>query len=108
MQTLPFSSSAATMAVSSLCHLVQHDLLPVLAPTGVERAVRIEPAVGVRTKIIAQPLQQICWPPRAAQPVIIAERGRKGRDRDAMPDGQRDDAAPRALRFQHGFPKVVL
>src|ERR1041384_1420493 len=78
--------------------LPERDFLAVLAPAGVERARRVEPAVGVGAEIVAQPLQQIGWPAGAAQPVIIAERGGEGGDRHPVLDRQGDDAAPGGLR----------
>src|SRR5215469_16975849 len=91
--------------VSALLHGY---FLAVLAPARVERTFGFEAPVGVGAKIVSQTLKQVGGPARAAQSVVIAQRGREGRDRNAMFHRQPDDLAPGALGLQHGVPEIIL
>src|SRR6516225_8201074 len=73
------------------------DLAAVLAPSRMEAAFSVEPAIGVRPEIVAQALQQIRRPASAPQAVTIGERRGKCRHRHALLDRKRDDAAPGGL-----------
>src|SRR5215831_8307608 len=67
-------------ALSSMTGLSCHP-----GPARVERALRVDATMSVRTEIVAQALQEIGRAASATQPFVIAERRREGRERHQRP-----------------------
>src|ERR1700722_17610855 len=84
------------------------DLVPVLAPAGVETAFLVEAAIGMGAEIVAQALQQVRWAPRAPQSVVIGKRRRESRRRHAVGDRQGKHTPPRALRPYDPLAEVIV
>src|SRR5713226_7306136 len=81
---------------------VDADLGAVLVPARVEDALSIEPPVGVRAEVVAEPLDEVARPALAAQSVVVGERGGEGGHRDAEVDGVADHPPPGLLPAGEG------
>src|SRR5580658_1465500 len=69
----------------------------VLRPQGVEDAVTVRAAVGVRAEVVAQPLDEGGGQAFGAERVVVGQGGREAGHGDAEADGGGDDVAPRVL-----------
>jgi len=95
-----FECASEPLALGSVRH--KKDLTgcfgAVLCPQGVEDAVTVRAAVGVRTEVVAQGLDEVGRAARLAEPVVVGERGGEGRRRHPVGDRRRYRAPPRPLR----------
>src|SRR5438309_2019985 len=74
------------------------DLFPVLAPAGVERPFAVQPPVGVRAKVVAQPLDQVGRTALPAVSVVVGQGGGECGSRHPQLDRNRHHPAPGILR----------
>ena len=75
--------------------------LQVTGPLGVEGAIGVGAVVGVGAEVVAQALDQGGGQPIPAQPVVVRQRRREGRRRDAGRGGLRHDPPPAVEAIAH-------
>src|SRR5690606_20145414 len=81
------------------------DLAAVPRPQGVEGALAVDAAVGVRAEEVALPLHERGRQPVGAQPVVVRERRRERRRGDARLGRGDHDATPGLLGAGHGIDR---
>src|SRR5581483_8256748 len=80
-------------------------LSTILGPAGMEGTRTIDPPVGVRAEVVAQPLEQARRAPLAPVAVVVGQRRTEGRYGHARVDRQADHLAPGVLRACDGIAK---